>query len=582
MLPMIRPRLPHKTTGNLTLLRTLIVAAILPTGLCAARPVDSPSAVAEPSSASDATQVALIDRLIRQGWTDSGLKPSAAAADGQWCRRVYLDLVGRIPTVAELTAYTKDRSHSRRAKLVDRLLGDEYAEPYARYWATWWTNLLVGRTGGTSRRDQTSRAGLLTYLRQSLTEHKPYDRMVHELITATGGTAPGSDGFDGATNFLAGKLTDRAVQATAKTAEIFLGIQVECTQCHNHPFNNWKQSQFWQLNAFFRQTRLLRTYAGTEVTGARLVNEDFAGEGGDPEEAEVYYELRNGLLKVAYPVFVDGTALTDILGEKTGNHGYIADVNRRAELAKLVVAADDLDQAIANRMWAHFFGYGFTRPVDDRGPHNPPSHPELLEHLGKSFRQSGFDLRRLARWIVLSEAYSLSSRTSAGNQTDDPTLGKKPQFSHFYLRQMEAEQLYESLIAATEVDRTHATEAEQDAAREKWLEQFVKAFGTDDGAETTTFNGTIPQSLMMFNGDLVRRATGIKAGSFLYRVATSPAKNNLARINRLYLAALARRAAAEEIRAANELFVQRSGNLTEALQDVWWALLNSNEFILNH
>ena len=125
-----------------------------------------------------------------------------------------------------------------------------------------------------------------------------------------------------------------------------------------------------------------------------------------------------------------------------------------------------------NRMWAHFLGYGFTKPIDDIGPHNPPSHPELLDQLGKSFRDSGFDLKQLMRWIVLSEPYSLSSQITERNQDDDPALGAKPMFSRFYLRQMEAEQLYESLLVATAADNT-VTKERSDEMRERWLQAVL-------------------------------------------------------------------------------------------------------------
>src|SRR5262249_33336388 len=135
----------------------------------------------------------------------------------------------------------------------------------------------------------------------------------------------------------------------------------------------------------------------------RVVNRDFRGETGDPAKADLFYEQRNGVLKVAYPVFVDGTSLAAMYaakGEDFGDRGYLADVNRREELAKLIVASREFDRAIVNRMWAHFLGLGFTKPVDDIGPHNTPSHPELLDELGQSFRDSKFDLRKLMRWIV--------------------------------------------------------------------------------------------------------------------------------------------------------------------------------------
>lgn len=486
-----------------------------------------------------------------------------------------------------MAAYDADRKRDKRARLVNRLLGDEYAEEFTRNWTTIWTNLLIGRTGGTERRSLIDRAGMQEYLREAIGYNKPYDQIARELITATGSVRPGEADFNGAANFLAGKMEEGGVQATAKTSQIFLGMAVQCTQCHNHPFNEHKQNQFWELNAFFRQTEVERVRYGEDDDNyyfGRVVNRDFRGEGGDIEKAEIYYELRNGKLKVAYPVFIDGRSLAAMYagrGEDFGDGGRVADVNRREELAKLVLESREFDRAIVNRMWAHFLGYGFTKPIDDIGPHNPPSHPELLDQLGTAFRDAGFDLKQLMRWIVLSEPYSLSSEMTGRNEDDDPALGARPMFSRFYLRQMQAEQLYDSLLVATAADST-LSERERESQKEQWLRQFTTAFGTDENDEATSFNGSIPQALTLMNGDLVRRATGNDRGSMLYRVAANPKMDNAARIRYLYLAALSRLPTRQELAISNELLVARGGNVGEALQDIWWALLNTNEFILIH
>ncbi|HEV7278571.1 MAG TPA: DUF1549 domain-containing protein [Pirellulaceae bacterium] len=522
-------------------------------------------------------QVARINEEIRTAWIDYDLKPSPPATDGEWCRRLYLDLLGRVPSVQELGAFLADTSPDKKAKLVNTLLSsDDYVEDYARNWTTVWTTVLIGRTGGNDQNSLISRAGMQKYLRDSFARNKPYDRMVEELVTATGVTTPGSEGFNGAVNFLVDKVNEEdATLATADTSRIFLGLQVQCTQCHNHPFNEWKQQKFWEMNAFFRQTRALRTFApgGNMVSSAELVNEDFAGEGGNPVEAELYYELRNGLLKVAYPVFVDGTDVP--------KSGFVSDVVRRNELSKFMVNSDYLEKTMANRMWAHFLGYGFTKPIDDMGPHNPPSNPILLDYLAEQFRKNSFNVKELIRWIALSEAYSLSSRVTEDNQLDDPLLGEKPRFTHFYLRQMEAEQLYESLLVATQAHKTRGSYEEQEAKKADWLGQFVQAFGTDAGGETTSFNGTIPQVLMMFNGDLIRDATSNEPGSYLTTISSSKLSSR-DKINYIYLSALARKPSDKELAIANELLRARRGDETAALQDMFWAVLNSNEFIFNH
>lgn len=533
-------------------------------------------AAGSPAGKTPFPQVALIDRLIRAHWEANKLTPSPDATDGEWCRRAYLDVLGRVPKVDELERFLSEPAAERKLRLVSRLLGDEYIEEYASNWTTLWTNILIGRSGGTDRRSLVNRVGLAQSLRRALQRNMTYDRLVFDLISAKGVSKPGEKDFNGFVNFMAGNLEDNAVQATAKTAQIFLGLQIQCTQCHNHPFNDWKQNQFWEMNAFFRQTRALRRFENRrDIESIELVNQDFAGENNRPEEAVLFYELRNGLSKAAYPVFVDGQTLES-------NSGYVADVDRRTELANLIVNSEYLAPAIINRMWSHFLGYGFTKPIDDMGPHNPPSHPELLEALSNEFKLHSYDLKQLMTWILLSEPYGLSSKMTPRNRDDDPALGQRPSFSHFYLRQMRAEELYESLLAATEADHTATSYEQREATKREWLNQFTLAFGTDDNAETTTFNGTIPQALMMMNGDLINKATSIEKGSFLYRIANDAKMSNVAKINHLYLAALARRPVGREISAANDLLRLRKGDAAAAMQDVWWALLNSNEFIFNH
>jgi hypothetical protein len=521
-------------------------------------------------------QVEMINSAMEATWKDAEIRPSPIEDELKWCRRVYLDILGRIPSYEELSVFAKDRSPDKRYLLVNRLLNDEnYTADYAQNWSTVWTNILIGRNGGMEERSLTNREGMQKYLRDSFAENKPYNTMVRELVTATGTTRPGTENFNGATNFLAMKVNEEdGVQATAAVSRIFLGLQVQCTQCHNHPFNQWKQQKFWEFNAFFRQSRALRRFAsGTrDIDHIELINEDFAGQGRNPSKAEIYFQLRNGMTKVAYPVFIDGTAID--------KSGYVKEVNRRDELGNLMMESDYLDKAIVNRMWAYFLGYGFTKPIDDLGPHNPVSNPELFEQLAKDFRDKSYDLKQLIVWITMSKPYQLSSRSIKENESDDPTLGELPKFSHFYTRQMSAEQLYQSLTVATQAGRRGNLD-EQQRRRDDWMRQFIVAFGTDEGDETTTFNGSIPQSLMMFNGDLIKDAISIEPGSWLQQLSqykSSPQE----KVQFLFIAGLGRKAKPEELTIATQLMEARKREVGGMLQDLWWAILNSNEFIFIH
>ena len=361
----------------------------------------------------DIAQVKLINKAIEQQWKDNSLTPSPVEDDGKWARRVYLDLIGRIPTLEELSEFMRSKDASKREKLVKTLLEDgRYTEEFANHWASIWSNILIGRSGGNDRNSFTSREGMAKYLRDCFAKNKPYNQMVYELVTATGTTKPGSAGFNGAANFLIDKVNEEdGVQATSATSRIFLGMQVQCTQCHNHPFNDWKQQKFWEFNAFFRQSRALRRFVpGTrDVDFAELIDQDFAGEGGKPSEAEIYYEERNGLTRVAYPVFVDGTEID--------RSGYVTEVNRRTELGKFVVNSEFLDKMIVNRMWAHFLGLCIHQADGRPGSTHGGFASQLLERAGQRVSQFELRLAGLDEVDYAFEALSTVEQDSGGQRS---------------------------------------------------------------------------------------------------------------------------------------------------------------------
>lgn len=508
----------------------------------------------------DAEVVAKIDEYIRQGWKDNEVTPSPVAADEEWLRRVYLDLVGHVPPLEEVEAYLKEppktdeERRAKRAAVVEKLLADP---AFVRHWTTIWTNLSIGQ----QTPERTSRLGMTRFYREAFAKNRPWNEVVYDLLTAEGHFEE-----NGAVNFLLAQMTmeDEQVLATAKTTRLLLGIQVQCTQCHNHPFNDWKQEQFWQFNSFFRTVKR-EDHEKYDPQAGRMVD-DYSELVSVDAEGPVFFEKRNGLMQVAYPEYN---------GSKLDTPG-----KRRQALAEAVTKTDDrqLAKSFVNRTWGNFFGYGFTRPVDDMGPHNPASHPELLDYLAGKFVENGYDVKKLMRWVALSEAYGLTSETTEENSFDDPAAGETPLFSHMYLKRMTAEQLYDSLIVATEAHKSGRSSWEDsERQRQEWLQQFVIAFGNDEGEEATTFNGTIPQALMMMNGELVKNATSADSGSFLNRVLTEEKSPSTA-VGRLYLAALGRAPGRREAPAAQKL-ISGSPTPLAGYQDLFWALLNSNEFI---
>ncbi|MBT4864998.1 MAG: DUF1549 domain-containing protein [Planctomycetaceae bacterium] len=528
---------------------------------------------------SDSDIVAKINEYVRQGWADNEVEPSVSADDYEFARRAALDIIGHVPSYDMLMEFLEDESPDKRQKYIDRLLDDP---DYVKNWTNVWANILVGRAGNRGNRGTLER-----WLRGSFYRNEAYNKFVHELIAAEGTSRE-----NGAVAFLASHLNDGALPATSISARVFLGMQVQCTQCHNHPFNDWKQNQFWSMNGFFRGTKRMR---GLERGQTGLTDE--------PTTEVIFYEQRSGLMKAAQRKYVDGTRVAINDTEKP-----------RTQLANLITDPEKpfLAAAQVNRLWGHFFGFAFTRPVDDMGPHNPPSHPELLDFISSQFRQAGFDNKRLIRWIAASEAYQLTSRYGEKNSADSPSSGNVPLFSRMYLKNFTAEQLYDSLIVATEAHKANRNSEAAENQRQQWLRQFVQTFGTDENDEATTFNGTIPQALVMMNGALIGNAISGDRGAFLKRVLEAPngdirakkktvtrrkpltrreqlrltkayAKSTPAKIETLFLVALQRKPSETEVEGFNSIY-QESGSTdpVAGLQDVFWAILNSNEFIINH
>lgn len=510
--------------------------------------------------------VQFVNHHLQATWQAAGVRPAPPASEGEWCRRLFLRVLGRVPSPEELTSFTSDRRTDKRQRLVETLLSDaRYVEEYAQHWATLWTNALIGRTGGQAG-SLASRDELERFLAQALAEQRPWDAVVVELLTATGSPRPGGEDYNPAVNFLLDGWDGKGILATSRVARVLLGTQLHCAQCHAHPTQELSQEQFWSLNAFFRQVKVDRT--GGQ---ARLVEVDFAGEGKGSRDGEVYYETPSGLLKTAFPRFLDGAAIPP--------DGTLAVVNRRRELARLVVASERFAQSVVNRVWAHFFGYGCTQPVDDVGPHVSTPHRELLRRLASEFAAHGCDLGKLIRWIALSDPFSRSSRLVDLASRDMPEAGETPLFSRYYTRPLAAEEVYRALVHAAQLRKSSKSEAELLQARRDWLAQSQRRMGTDD-AQEEQFGG-VRQSLLMMNGDLVRRAVSSQQQGLLKSLIASELSFEK-KVEHLFLAALSRPPSRRELRAAHDLLATSHHSEPVVLEDIWWALLNSSEFLLDH
>lgn len=536
--------------------RTMVgLVATLGLAVAMPAPADEPDGPTPEPKRVESIRPDYVDALLEAAWDEAGVKPSPPCTDAEYLRRAYLDILGRIPNVQEARAFLDSKDPGKRAKLIDHLL----AHPdYPKNFGNLFTITLIGRR---SQAQNVDREALASWLRRQFAAERPWNEIAFEILDAKG-----SNKENGAVNFFLAHSADEKVNLTSFTTRVFLGQQVQCTQCHDHPSNDWKQQDFWGINAFFRGTRS-REVRRVDASGAEVV--DHVELYDEPTDEWARFERRNAVVGVVPPTYLDGRRISPSL-----------DVDRRLELARMITAEDNdqFARAFVNRLWGHFLGRGFVHPVDDFGDHNPPSHPELLAKLADDFRADGYNVKDLIRWIAASRAYQVSSAMTRANEKDDFL------YSHFLVRPMNPEQLFDSLITATSAHKVAGSAPERQ--RQAWLNQFVVTFANDEAGEASTFQGTIPQALMMMNGELMDRAVGGEPGSFLRHVLEEARLQRKVppvryAVDLLYLAALSRYPTPADLKRTSA-FLGSSPDTLNVLADLFWALLNSNEFILIH
>jgi hypothetical protein len=519
-------------------------------------------------------QVQTINKEIAAGWkrdaSDHGkdLTPSRQATDYEFIRRATLDIIGRIATPEEIRQFLHDPQPARRSLLIDRLLqGPEYAKNWAGIWTVW----LMTRSGPELYHEE-----MRSWLEAQFAKpDQGFDKIVTELLAATGKTTE-----NGAVNFLLSQLGEPVppnkrndegqfsmVPITSRTTRLFLGLQIQCTQCHDHPFNSqWKQQHFWGVNAFFRQ---VERKGAMPKRNAPPANFELADNESWNSDTVVFFEKRNGVVLPARATFLDGERIASK-----------PNATRRQELADFIVRNEYFAKAFVNRMWGHFFGRGMNYPgaVDDFGDHNPITHPKLLDYLAKEFRDYGSNPRELIRWICNSTAYGLSS---VANKTNDK-VEAEPYCSRMLLKAMTPEQLFESLIVATQTEAGESAE-DRKKRRQAWMKNLIVNFGDDEGNEVT-FNGTVVQALMLMNGIEINEAVTQKEKGTAINALKRRGATTRSVMDDIYLAALNRSPTpAEQQEILRKLPMRvRDRDIAAPWQDLLWALINSNEFLLNH
>lgn len=492
---------------------------------------------------------AKINEALSKAWKANDLKPSEPAADQEFIRRATLDIIGRIATPDEVRAFEKDKAADKRAKLIDRLLD---SKEYASYWARQWTAWLVGR--GTP---EALSQPLEKWLEQQLAKNTPQDKLVTALLTASGSTAD-----NGAVGFILDNLGEPiekgkqaqlgqhdAVPLTLRTLRVFLGLRLQ----HNpkHPLHpDYDMKHFWRANCCFRQ---LDKNGNAVSDNPKLNTENF-----------VAYETQKGETFSAPPQLLDG----DRFDKGTGT--------RREQLAAALVKNDQFAKAQVNRIWGQFFGRGLGEKtsVDDFGSHNKLVHPELLDELAKAFAASGYDTKKLIRWIASSEAYQLSSIANESNTKPEAQV----YFSRMPLKIMNPEQLVESIVTATQARKALDKEG-VDKLRSSCFAVLANQGDSEPGE--FSFSDNLNLAVTMINNRAVNDAIMSKNGTVAQAVAAGKDKPE-AVTEELYLAAFNRSPNAKEKERLAKILEPNEKDLTPLWQDLLWALINSNEFLLNH
>jgi hypothetical protein len=489
-----------------------------------------------------AAMAARVDQLLDDRMRESGVSAAEPASDAEFMRRANLDLNGIIPAGSEVSAFLEDNSPDKKQKLVDRVLANPR---YATHLAQVWSKMLLPADAQSDRPAEV--AGFTSWLRRRFAEGIRYDVMVADLLTTTGSSNRGG----AALFYTAAGL--KPEELAASTSRILLGVQIHCAQCHNHPFDHWKQEDFWSFAAFFAR---VQQSPGTQPPDVQLVDA-VAGEVTLP-----------GTSHVAAPKYLGADPPSED-----------ADVNRRRQLAIWMVSRDNpyFARVAVNRAWAMLFGRGLVHPADDFGKHNLASHPRLLGELAAYFVDNQYDLKAVFRALATTRAYQRASQWASD---DSPPAAEF--FARMQVKTLSPEQLYDSLARATRKTEAIAPNAPGQPPVPGSRQQFIARFNMGT-PEATEFVAGIPQILALMNGALTDEATHVDRGGLLQAI-DAPLFDDRERVEALFLSVLSREPSADEKDKLLQYVSQGgvTGDRRQALGDLLWAMLNSPEFILNH
>ena len=514
-----------------------------------------PAAPVTSNSSIRAAASSVNSHLVEQ-WNQLGVAPSQPASDYEFIRRASIDICGTLPTADEVLAYADDERPDKKALLIDRLL---QRPEHASWFALKWAAILQNRGKGYSTRQQREGTALFTsWIRDSITENKPYDQFVTEILTATGSqqqTPP--------------TIWYRSVRTTQdyveSIAQSFLGVRIQCAQCHRHPAERWTQADYYSLAAVFARVGRKGGFADAEVPTSEVLYLKDHGEVTHPRTGEVMQPRPLG-------------------GPSFKLSRY--DDPRRA-FAQWITAKDNpfFARTMVNRMWGHFLRRGIIHPIDDARSSNPPTSPELLELLAREFARSDYDVRHLIRVIANSQAYGLSSAPNATNRQDLQS------YSRFYPRRLAAEVLLDGISQILEVPTTfpggpgtfpvgtRAIDLPDENVGSTFLDVFGRPARTTACECERSDEPALAQALELVNSSEIQRKLSHKDGYIAKLVSND--ESHADNVGDIFLRVFARPPAKAELSAAVG-FLKTEPERGEGYRSLVWSLLATNEFMFNH
>lgn len=510
-----------------------------------------------------------IDEQIFRQLTVLGLPPSGNSSDPSFLRRVTLDIAGRLPTITETSTFLSSKDAKKRAHKIDDLLN---STDYADFFASKWIGLLRNKSaknigeGGSLAKDTHA---FHAWIRSSFVRNLPYDQMMSELITASGRSsdAPAVTWYNAVSN---------SKDEMQDIAQVFLGIRMQCAQCHHHPYEKWSMDDYYGMEAFFTTIGRKKTY--------KL-----------PEESIIFHNRK--IAQATNPNSKKIIKPTPLGGKQLD---IPAEVDPRKYLADWIRSKDNpfFARMLVNRYWKHFFSRGLVEPEDDIRPTNPASHPKLMKQLSSHFISSGFDLKDLIRTICNSRTYQLSSAPNEHNRDDTQN------YARYYPKRLQAEVLLDSVNDVASVENSFNQQPVGSRAiglpndRATKDSEFLSIFGRPQMNTATeserTGDANLSQSLLLINSDQIQKIISKNTGR-AHNLAKAKERSDDDRISEIYLQGLSRQPNKSELDIAKQ-HLKKKRDLSaadpkklsaakaeqEAFEDILWVLLNTKEFLFNH